>query len=185
MKRRAPLSPTQSAAFAMGRVLLVFDSWHRKGGAALDAERAMLIDFSAQHPRSIVGLVPSVLQVVRAHGLQKTDLADLFAKRHFGSMREGFFAMVADLVSRDLLAETSTDKADLFFAPTESGLAAAARFSSPLAIGLRALCSVLCDEWKRKNVSDLASEIRRTLPDESRMAADLGEPFAPWQGEVE
>jgi hypothetical protein len=169
----------------MGRTLLVFDTWHRQAGAPLDAERAMLIDFAAQHPRSIVGLVPSVLQVVRAHGLQKTDLADLFAQRHFGSMREGFFAMVADLVSRDLLAEISADKADLFFVPTASGLAAAARFSSPLAIGLRALCSALCDEWRRKNPRDLANDIRKTLPDESRMAASLGEPFAPWLSEVD
>jgi hypothetical protein len=185
VKLRAPLSPTQSAAFAMGRALLVFDTWYRQAGVPLDAERAMLIDFAAQHPRSIVGLAPSVLQVVRAHGLQKSDLADLFAQRHFGSMREGFLDMVVDLVSRDLLVEAGADKGDVAFAPTDAGHAAAVRFSSPLAIGLRALCSVLCDEWRRKNVRDLAGDIRKTLPDESRMAASLGEPFAPWLSEVD
>lgn len=60
MRRRIPLSPTQSVAFAMGRVLIAFNNWSRDADAALDVERAMLIDFAVQHPRSIRALVPEL-----------------------------------------------------------------------------------------------------------------------------
>jgi hypothetical protein len=166
---------------------MVFEAWHRQAASGLDIERATLIDFAAQHPRSLGALVPSEREVVRAHGLRKYDLSDLFAQRHFGTMRERFFSVVADLVSRGLLAEASSDeKADvMFFALTELGATVAARFSSPMAIGLRALCSVLCEEWRRRPVRDLANDIRKALPDESRLTESLTQPFAPWLSEVE
>jgi hypothetical protein len=187
MKRRIPLSPTQSAAFAMGRALIVFDSWSRGGETALDVERAMLIDFAVQHPRSVRTLVPELDAVIRAHGLQKHDLSDAFAERHFGVMRERFLAVIADLIARDLLVEAAgSGSADqLTLRATEAGRITAGRFSSALSLGLRAMCSVLSDAWRRRNVRDLATEIRKAIPDESQFAADLREPFARWLVEAD
>jgi hypothetical protein len=171
----------------MGRALIVFDSWSRGGDAALDIERAMLIDFAVQHPRSVRTLVPELDAVIRAHGLQKHDLSDAFAEKHFGVMRERFLAVVADLVARDLLAEVSgAGGADqLTLKPTEAGRAVAGRFSSALSLGLRAMCSILSDAWRRRNVRDLATEIRKAIPDESQFAANLREPFARWLVEAD
>ena len=187
MKRRVPLSPIQSAAFAMGRGLIIFETWYRQTDAALDVDRAILLDFAVQHPRSVRSLVPDVDAVVRAHGLQKNDLSDLFAQRHFGTIRERFLVVVSDLVARDLLVELPVaPNSDLVgMKPTESGFEIARRFSSPLSLALRAVCSVLCDAWRKRNVRDLANDIRKAIPDESQLAANLAEPFAPWLIEAE
>lgn len=187
MKRRIPLTPTQSAAFAMGRALIVFDTWSRGANAALDVERAMLIDFAVQHPRAVRALVPDLDLVIRAHGLQKHDLSDAFAEKHFGIMRERFLAVVAELVARDLLAEVpGTGSPDqLTLEPTERGRHVAERFSSALSLGLRAMCSVLSEAWRRRNVRDLATDIRQAIPDETQFAADLREPFARWLVEAD
>lgn len=187
MKRRIPLSPTQSVAFAMGRTLIVFDTWSRAGNSALDVERAMLIDFAVQHPRSVRTLVPELDAVIRAHGLQKHDLSDAFAERHFGVMRERFLAVVADLVARDLLVEAAASGGanQPSLEPTKVGHLTARRFSSALSLGLRATCSVLSDAWRRRSVRDLATEIRKAIPDESQFAADLREPFARWLVEAD
>lgn len=187
MKRRIPLSPIQSAAYAMGRALIVFDTWSRNGGGALDVERAMLIDFALQHPRAIRSLVPDLECVIRAHGFQKHDLSDAFAEKHFGVMRERFLAVVADLIARGLLTEISrTEAADqLAMDMTSNGRVVAERFSSALSLGLRAMCSVLSNSWRRRNVRDLATDIRRAIPDESKFAADLREPFARWLVEAD
>lgn len=187
MKRRIPLSPTQSAAFAMGRALIVLDTWSRGGDAGLDVERAILIDFAVQHPRAVRGLVPELDAVIRAHGLQKHDLSDAFAEKHFGIMRERFLAVVCDLLARDLLVEVSgAGGADqLTLKPTEAGRLVAGRFSNALSLFLRAMCAVLSDVWRRRNVRDLATEIRRAIPDEAQFAADLREPFARWLVEAD
>jgi hypothetical protein len=170
----------------MGRALIVFDSWYRAGDIGLDVERAMLIDFAVQHPRSVRALVPELDAVIRAHGLQKHDLSDAFAERHFGVMRERFLAVIADLVARDLLVEGAAGSADqITLEPTEAGRLTAGRFSSALSLGLRAMCSVLSDAWRRRNVRDLATEIRKAIPDESQFAADLREPFARWLVEAD
>jgi hypothetical protein len=186
MKRRSPLSPNQSAAFAMGRALLVFDVWSRGGEspAPIDVERAMLIDFAAQHPRSVRTTVPELERVIRAHALQKNDLADAFARGHFGIARERFLSVVTDLIARGLLVtQPLGDRTALTI--TETGRTRASIFRSPLSFGLRAVLEVLCDAWRRRNPSELLLEVRRAIPDESQFAATLREPFARWIVEAE
>lgn len=182
MTRRAPLSPIQSAAYAMGRVLVLFEVWERRAAPALDSERAMLLDFAAQHPRALSGLVPELPRVLRAHRLHEGDLGDLFAGRQFDLLRERFSAVLTDLLARDLLAEVHEAGASggAQFALTERGRAAAAEFTSALSFAFRAVDEAFCDAWSRKNASDLTAIIRTTLPDHARDIADLNTPLPIW-----
>lgn len=169
-------------AFAMGRVLILFDVWSHQEETPLDVERAILLDFALQHPRSVKALLPGLDPVIRAHGLREDDFSDLYARRHFATTREVFLAIIVDLVARGLLAQhlAAPDWASHAYAPMEEGHGAAHAFSSSLALALRAIASVLCASWRRKNVADLARNVRQSLPDESRHAAALTEPFAAW-----
>lgn len=182
MKRRLPLSPPQSAAFAMGRVLLLIDTWWKRFHLPIEVERAILIDFAVQHPRAITTVLPSIAPVMRAHGLEKTDLADLFAQRHFMTRRGTFLVVAADLVARGLLDE-SREKDSTRLQPTEAGQATASRFSGQLSLAIRALSSVICEAWYRKNPVELGVSLESSLPDQSRATSDLLIPFATWLGE--
>lgn len=187
MRHRAPLSPSQSGTFAMGRALIVFEAWSRRTEQPLDFERASLVDFALQHPQPIPAIVPEVEPVIRAHALYRQDLGGLFARRHYGSIRERFTLTVSDLMARGLLDPSTVDGLDdtESYRVTKLGLDVAAQFTTGLSIGLRALAGVLTDTWSRKNVRDLAKQIRDALPDESELIATLGEPFAEWLEETE
>ena len=54
MKKRVPLSPSQAAAFTMGRTLLVFESWAHHSDSPVELERAMLIDFARREGSFLV-----------------------------------------------------------------------------------------------------------------------------------
>ena len=69
MSRRIPLSPNQSTVFAMGRTLVLLDSWAKVAGSPVEFDRAMLLDFASQHPRLLIRIVPEIDRVVQAHGL--------------------------------------------------------------------------------------------------------------------
>jgi hypothetical protein len=182
MKRRVVLSPTQSGAYTMGRTLLVFDAWERQIGTPIDIDRAMVIDFAVQHPRSLGDLAP-VASIAAAHGLGQSDLADLFAQRHLGTMRERFTFAVTQLVARRLVEEVRTSGSVTQFRITDLGREAAGAFSSSLAIAIDAICSRLCEAWQRRRVDDILRDLRQTLPDESRTLAHLAEPFGIWLDE--
>jgi hypothetical protein len=187
MKRRIPLSPTQSAAFSMGRVLLLLDGWNRVTDGPLEFERAMLIDFGALHPRSILTIVPELDIVIKAHGLSHVDLSDAFAGRQFGSTREHFMTIVEDLVARDLVSSPDPldDSRQILLRLTDRASNVVRAFTSPLSLGFRALFEVLCETWKRQNTRNLAADIRRAIPDEAQFAARLRSPFASWLIEAE
>ena len=56
----------------MGRVLLIIDTWvSTNGGEPLSFERAILVDFAVQNPRTVLGLVSGLAPVLRAHGLER------------------------------------------------------------------------------------------------------------------
>ena len=166
----------------MGRVLVLFDVWERRGGSAVDSERAMLLDFAAQRPRALADLVPDISRVLRAHRLHENDLGDLFAGRQFDMLRERFSAVLTDLLARDLLMEVHEpdETSGARFALTERGRTTAAQFSSALSLGFRAIDEAFCEAWWRKNVADLTAMIRTSLPDEARHIAELGMPLPPW-----
>lgn len=187
MRNRAPLSPAQSGTFAMGRALIVFEAWNKRAVTALDFERASLLDFALQHPQPIPAIAPEVEPVIRAHALSRQDLGDLFARRHYGSIRERFALTVADLIARNLVdpVEGAPDDEAERYAATPLGLEVASQLTTGLSIGLRALAAALTEAWSRKNVRELAKQIRDALPDESEMIAALGEPFAEWLEETE
>lgn len=187
MRRRIPLSPTQSAAFSMGRVLLLLDTWSRASETPLDFERAMLIDFGALHPRAIVGIVPQLDLVIRAHGLTHNDLTDAFVARQFGSARERFMTIVVDLAARDLIhaPDPHDDTLQVPLRLTDKAPSVVNAFASPLSMGYRSLFEVLCETWRRSNTQRLAAEIRLAIPDEAQFARRLRAPFAPWLGETE
>ncbi len=177
MRRRTPLSPAQSAAYTAGRTLLVLDSWARHSDSPIELDRAMLIDFAVQYPRSISGLIPTVPAVVRAHGIEQGDLGDLFATRRLATLREDFIAVVSLLVGQRLVDEQERAGAASAFRINKIGRDAAAGFSSSLSLAIRALAEAACLAWKRRNTDDLRSEIRRALPDSSRDAAELARPI--------
>jgi hypothetical protein len=178
MKRRTPLSPAQTAAYTSGRTLLVFDSWARHSDIPIEVERAMLIDFAVQYPRSISSLIPTVPAIVRAHGIDEGDLGDLFAMRRLATLREDFIAVLSLLVGQMLVEEAGrTNNANISaFQISAEGRKAAGRFSSSLAVAIRALAEAASLAWKRRNTEDLRSEIRNALPDWSRNAAELTRP---------
>lgn len=177
MRKRVPLSPGQAAAFTMGRTLLVFESWARHSEVSVELERAMLIDFAVQYPRSIASLLPTVPPIIRAHGIDQADLGDLFAVRRLATLREDFSTVLVMLTSRHLVDE-GVKSSSAAFTITAEGRHAASAFSSPLALAIRALADALCMAWKRSSVDSLRSQIRDALPDASRDASELGRAVA-------
>jgi hypothetical protein len=163
----------------MGRSLLVMDAWAKMTAEPIEFERAMLIDFALQYPRSIGTLVPSVPSITRAHGIERADLGDLFAMRRLSTLRESFSVTTGLLIGRRLVDEgprVQEDTATMLLI-TLSGREAARLMSTPLAIALRALAEATCTAWRRRNTTDLRRELRESLPDESLTAADLMNPI--------
>lgn len=145
----------------------------------------MLIDFAVQHPRAIVGLVPDLEPVLRAHDIAEGDLSDLFAQRHFGALRERFTSSIGDLVARELLEETAgRSSASIELRITTRGRDAAELFLSSMAVTIRSLARVISDGWGTRNVERLVSEIRTSIPDESDRLAGLVRPFGGWVDEA-
>jgi hypothetical protein len=186
MRRRIPLSPAQSASFSMGRQLICLDSWRCLSDGPVELERAMLIDFALQHPRSVSSLDQGMEVIVRAHGFQDHDLSELFAQRRLGGFREAFLATSAELLSRNLLIEDPAYKAESTgLQITETGSEVASRFTSPLSIFLRSAADLICRAWQRRAIGLLAREIREELPDESGAIAQLESPFGAWLEDVD
>jgi hypothetical protein len=173
------LSPSQQAAYTMGRSLLVIDGWARMTDAPIEFERAMLIDFAVQYPRSLGELVPTLPGIVRAHGLEQGDLGDLFATRRLSTLRETFSTTAGLLLGRQLLDEATRDQesSGTLLVITEAGRAAAQSLCTPLAFGVRAMAEAICVAWRRRNTNDLRRALRENLPDESLNAADLMTPI--------
>lgn len=184
--RRVLLSPIQTATYGMARVLLVCDAWDELHSAPIDLERAMLIDFAAEFPRSMTKVVPDVAAVIRAYGLEAGDLSDLFAHRRLEARRERFLSVLVDLQARDLVQESHAkiDALAVSIVITELGRATASRFTSALSASLRAISRVYCREWHRRKVTDLLAEVRRALPDAAEDIAHLTAPFTPWEEEA-
>jgi hypothetical protein len=119
--------------------------------------------------------------MIRAHGFHKHDLSDALAEKHFGVMRERFLAVVADLIARDLLVEIAcTGSAEqVALKPTEAGRQAADQFSSALSLGLRAMCSVLSDAWRRRNVRASRRRFEKGSPTSPNARRDFANHLAP------
>lgn len=180
MPKLAALSPLQSASFNMGRVLIEIDTWKLLHGTPLEIERGVLIDFIVQHPRAVVHIFPDLMMTMKSHGLETTDFSDLFARRHFRTARELYLTTIADLLSRNLIDQNLEQGDVILVSLTDAGNLANAQLSSALSLSIRAISSVVCAYLKRRNIDDLWSEIRSTLPDESEALALLGQPFGDW-----
>lgn len=185
MKQRVLLSPAQSASFAMGRTLLVFESWARIVAAPIELERAMLVDFAVQYPRSIGALVPAIPGIIRGYGIDQGDLGDLFATRRFQTLQEVFASTLALLIARRLVdevprAETSTVTQ---LTVTDAGRTAARAFSTPLALAIRSLAEAVCTSWRRRNTDDLRRALGDALPNTAREAAELMRPISLGENE--
>jgi len=170
----------------MGRLLILLDSWRHLSDGPVELERAMLMDFALQHPRSVISLVQDLSTVIHAYGFQDHDLAELFAQRRLGGFRETFLATVAELLARDLLVEDpayKTESAGLRI--TDKGYHLASQFTSPLSIFLRSAGDVICRAWRRRDIVLLARGIREALPDESSTIAQLESPFGAWLEDVD
>jgi hypothetical protein len=178
MRRRVLLSPAQSASFAMGRTLLVFESWAQQVASPIELERAMLVDFAVQYPRSIGALVPALPSIVRAYGIDQGDLGDLFAIRRFSTIREFFSSTVALLISRRLVDELprTETRTSTMLALSSSGREAAQRFTTPLALAIRSLSDAVCLSWRRRNTEDLRRALGDSLPNTARDVAELMRP---------
>lgn len=180
MKRRVLLSPAQSASFSMGRTLLVFGSWARVVSAPIELERAMLVDFAVQFPRSIGALVPAVPGIIRGYGIDQGDLGDLFATRRFQTLREVFASTLALLIARRLVDEVprTDSSAATLLVLTGEGRTAAQAFSTPLALAIRSLAEAACMSWRRRNIDDLRRALGDALPNTAREAAELMRPIS-------
>lgn len=188
MKRTIPLSPTQSMAYAMGRGLLLLDRWASLTARPIDAERAMLVDFSLQYPRVLVPIMPEIVPILRAHDLGKQDLSDLFAQHHFDTMRERFLTVASCLVARNLVDEISegtTQRDALLLKITPLGTNVAHRFTNSVSIAYRAISDLVCGAWQIRNLETLAADLRKALRDEPLLRAKLREPLAPWMAHAE
>jgi len=177
------LSPTYSAYFGMGRVLLIVDAWASKNdGAPLPFERAILIDFAVQNPRTVISLVSGLAPVLRAHGLERADLADVFANRRLETGRERLRTTFTDLVARGLVSEVppSPSVEASSFIPTHEGTAVAGSFQGVYATALRDLAGTVSGAWHRRSVRDLVALIRKSIPDQSQLASQLSESFGNW-----
>lgn len=182
------LSPTYSAFFGMGRVLLIVDAWgSTNNGDPLQFERAILVDFAVQNPRTVIGLVSGLAPVLRAHGLERADLADVFANRRLETVRERLRTTLTDLVARGLVSEaTPSPTVEISaFLPTEAGSAIARSFQGPYAGAIRDLASTVSAAWHRRSVRDLVLLIRKSIPDQSLLAVQLSESFGDWMGGAE
>ncbi len=186
---RSPIivSPLQSAHFAMGRVLLTFAQWNELYKIPLELERAMVIDFAVQYPRSFTGLLPLLSNIVQSHGLQDADVGDYFAARKFFFVREQFVDTVSDLIARNLLEPILKDANSEFssFQITPLGETAASQFSSPLAGVIQLLSHTFAKNWGDITVKRLLLLIKQTLPDQSEMVQQLTSPFGSWLDEPE
>jgi hypothetical protein len=176
------LSPTYSTFFGMGRVLLIVDAWVSKNNEPLPFERAILIDFAVQNPRTIIGLVSGLAPVVRAHGLERADVADIFANRRLENARERLRTTLTDLVARRLVAEVppSPTVEVSSFTPTPEGARVARSFQGSYAAALRDLAETVSTAWHRRSVRDLVPLIRKSIPDQSLLAVQLSESFGDW-----
>lgn len=177
------LSPTYSAFFGMGRVLLIVEAWVSKNdGSPLPFERAILIDFAVQNPRTVIGLVSGLAPVLRAHGLERADLADVFANRRLETARERLRTTLTDLVARGLVSEVppSPSVEVSAFIPTPEGSAVARSLQGAYATALRDLAGTVSVAWHRRAIRDLVALIRKSIPDQSQLAIQLSESFADW-----
>ena len=185
MKRRnaaSLLSPTYSAFFGMGRVLLIVDAWASKTNEPLPFERAILVDFAVQYPRSVIGLVSGLAPVLRAHGLERADVADIFANRRLENARERLRTTLTDLVARRLVTEVPpSPTVELSaFTTTSEGADVARSFQGSYAAALRDLAGTVSAAWHRRSVRDLVPLIRKSIPDQSLFAVQLSESFGDW-----
>lgn len=176
------LSPTYSAFFGMGRVLLIVDAWASKNNDPLPFERAILVDFAVQNPRTVIGLVAGLAPVLRAHGLERADVADVFANRRLENARERLRTTLTDLVARGLVSEVPpTPSVEISaFTPTLEGTNVARSFQGPYAAALRDLAATVSAAWHRRSVRDLVPLIRKSIPDQSLLAVQLSESFGDW-----
>jgi hypothetical protein len=179
VKRCVLLSPSQSASFAMGRILLVFESWARIVAAPIELERAMLIDFAVQYPRSIGALVPALPGIVRAYGIDQGDLGDLFATRRLQTIREAFTSTLSLLIARNLIDEIlRNDSTATQLRVTERGRTAAQSFSTPLALAIRSLSEAVCTSWRNRNTDGIRDALGYALPNTAQEAAELTRPVS-------
>lgn len=182
MKQSLIISPHQSAHFAMARVLLTLDQWKGRRNKPIEIERAMLIDFAVQYPRAFARLVPEVEYILRTHGFDEGDLGDYFAARKFTLIREDFFNVTSDLVSRELAeitqGESTTDS--VLIALTDNGSALCKLFSSRLSQIIRLLSEAYADSWGSKDMKKLFSEMKFVLPNYSYLMEQLAQPFGSW-----
>lgn len=182
------LSPTYSALFGMGRVLLIVDAWTTSNhDDPLPFERAILIDFAVQNPRTVLGLVSGLAPILRAHGLEKADLADVFASRRLDNARERLRTSLTDLVARGLIAEVppSATVELSAFVLTSDGRAVSRSFEGAYALALRDLAGTVSAAWHRRSMRDLVGLIRKSIPDQSLQALQLSESFGEWMLEAE
>lgn len=184
MTTRAPIGASQHESFAMARVLIMYAEWERQHQEALLIDRAMLLDFVAQHPRAFEERLPALARVLRGHGLEQRDLSDLFVQRRFPLLREAFSVTAAGLIARGLVADPQPSAdASPSLRLTPLGAGVVQQFTSSLSFGLRAIHEVLCSEWHRRSLSELRAEIREMLPNESMAIADLALELPQWFGE--
>lgn len=185
MKRSTAFSPVQAASFSMGRVAILFETWWASESTPLEFDRALLLDFGTQYPRSVATIVPQLVPILRAHGMEKGDLGDLFAQRRFATARERFAVVVSDLMARNLLTEEAAlaPNDPIALSPTTLGLETSRQLCTSLSIWHRAVCRALCEVWKRSALRDLSKKIRMAIPDHSLTLGALAEPFFPWEGD--
>ena len=167
----------------MGRVLLIVDAWvSTNDGDPLAFERAILIDFAVQNPRTIIGLVSGLAPVLRAHGLERADLADVLANRRLETARERLRTTLTELVARGLVSEVppSPSVEISAFIPTSEGSVVARSFQGSYATALRDLAGTVSAAWHRRSVRDLVALIRKSIPDQSLLAVQLSESFGDW-----
>ncbi len=164
----------------MGRLLLIFDTWGSIHQKPLEIDRALLLDYGVQFPGSILGSVPEIEPVVRAYGLDKRGISDLFAARRFSSAREQLLATATDMIARNMITGERVGAEEPAYNVTSIGRTAASRFCSPFSQAIRGLSEVLSRKWARSNLRTLSIQLRDAVQDHASAMAGLVDPIAPW-----
>ena len=168
-----PTPPTQTISYALGRGLLVWETWESVAGRPLGIQKAAIFDFASNYPRAFSDVVDGMRATLRAHGVFEPDVSDLFAARHFHTLRTQATVVVNSLVARGLLEPGEPNDAEPEYVLTAEGRAVSRSLAGRHARATRAILETLSTAWKSSSAETLRGLVASSLPNQTVDIADF------------